>query len=197
MSDIVKITSGTYRGRKIATPGGKTHPMGERERLALFNIIGDEIKDKQVLDAYAGSGALGFEALSRGAKEVLFVEEGHVAMRTIVNNAISLGIPEQEVAFYRGAVGAFYRKFVQGQGAAILPSMAASTETFPKQVDIILADPPYDDFNPEEIRQLAEDYLRDGGLLVLSHPDEAPEFQRFTLEDTRQYAGAHLSFYRK
>ena len=81
--DNLRITSGNYRGRKIATPGGKTHPMGERERLALFNMIGPFIPEAMVLDAFSGSGALGIEALSRGAKHVVFVDIDKKAFETI------------------------------------------------------------------------------------------------------------------
>ena len=55
--DTVKITSGNLRGRTLFTPGGNTHPMGAREKLALFNMISSYLKDATVLDAYAGSGA--------------------------------------------------------------------------------------------------------------------------------------------
>ncbi|MBQ9020315.1 RsmD family RNA methyltransferase, partial [Candidatus Saccharibacteria bacterium] len=65
-SNILRIAAGTYRGRTIATP--KTaHPMGSRERLALMNTLAPYLKNATVLDAFAGSGALGIEALSRGA----------------------------------------------------------------------------------------------------------------------------------
>lgn len=193
----VRITGGELRGRVIDTPGGDTHPMGERERLAIFNMLGKAIEGAKVLDAYAGSGALGIEALSRGADEVVFVDESHVAMRTANMNCMMLGFPEDEVAFYRGSVSAFYKKFVQGKGVAVDPRMAMILETFPKQVDIILADPPYDNFNSKEVSRLANGYLKDGGILVLSHPGEELELPNLTLETSRKYAGARISVYHK
>ena len=195
MEKVVKIISGKFKGRKINTPGGATHPMGERERLALFNMLAEYLPGATVLDAYAGSGALGIEALSRGAKEVLFVEESHVAMRVINENCMALGIEEEEVAFYRGSVSAFFKKFVQGYGTVIDPMMAMAMATFPQEVDIILADPPYDDFNGKEISRLANAYLKEGGILALSHPDEAPNLPGLKLLKTHKYAGAHLSVY--
>ena len=194
---FVKITSGIYKGRKIATPDERTHPMGERERIALFNILGDKVKGAKVMDAYSGSGALGIEALSRGADEVVFVDDSHVAMRTANQNCFMLQIPEEQAAFYRGSVSAFYKKFVKGQGIAIDPRMAMMLATFPKEVDIILADPPYDDFNPKEISRLANGYLKDGGTLILSHPDESPEFPGLEMASTHKYADAHISVYVK
>ena len=61
--EIVRITSGKYRGRALKTPGGATHPMGSREKLALFNMVAGHLPGALVLDAFAGSGALGLEAL--------------------------------------------------------------------------------------------------------------------------------------
>lgn len=193
--DTLKITAGEFKGRKIRTPGGETHPMGERERIALFNMISEHIKGARVLDAYAGSGALGIEALSRGAAEVLFVENSHVAMHTIVENCMSLGLPDEKVAFYRGAVSAFYKKIVRGMGVAALPSAAMVVEAFPKEVEVILADPPYDEFNGKEVSRLANGYLAEDGILVLSHPGEAPEFPGLELLKTHSYARAHISVY--
>lgn len=195
----VKITSGKLKGKKIATPGGETHPMGSREKLALFNMIGEYLPGAQVLDAYAGSGALGIEALSRGAKEVLFVEDSHVAMRTINENCFRLGLRDEQVAFYRGPVRNFYQKFVMHGGTGMVvgsPLMAMAMTTFPKAVDVILADPPYDEFNGKEICRLAKAYLKDGGILVLSHPGDAPDFPGLELISTHQYARAHISVYR-
>ena len=72
----IKITSGKYRGRTIKSPNSKlTHPMGAREKLAMFNMISEYLSGAVVLDVYAGSGALGIEALSRGASYAMFVEK--------------------------------------------------------------------------------------------------------------------------
>ena len=193
----IKITSGIYRGQSIKSPDSKkTHPMGSREKIALFNMLSDYLPDARVLDAYAGSGALGIEAISRGADEVLFVDESHTAMRTIVMNCMSLGLEDEQVAFYRGKASAFYEKIIQGNGIALDAQMAMAAETFPKEVDVIIADPPYDDFEVEDIENLTE-YLADDGVLALSHPGEAPELDGLTLEKSHQYAGATISVYTK
>ena len=71
----LRITGGELKNKEIKSPEDKhTHPMGSRERLALMNIIGPEIKDTKILDAFAGTGAIGIEALSRGASHVTFVD---------------------------------------------------------------------------------------------------------------------------
>ena len=197
MSGEIKITGGDYRGRKIATPGGETHPMGERERVALFNMIMDYVPGARVMDAYAGSGALGIEALSRGARETLFVEKSHVAMRMIAQNCYMLGLRDDQVAFYRGAVSAFYKRVVQEACSSFPQEAAMLLATFPEEVDIILADPPYEFFNSKEMSRLANGYLSERGILVLSHPDEAPEIPRFAILKDKKYAKAHITVYQR
>ena len=166
----IRITSGALKGRKIATPGGPTHPMGERERLALFNMITGDITGASVLDAFAGSGALGIEALSRGANSVLFVEQNATAVKTIRENLANLGL---DAEVFRGKVSAYHSNI---------------------KYDLILADPPYDDFDLTEVSALLP-HLTEDGVLVLSHPDEAPELKGVSLIKSKQYAGARISVY--
>ena len=87
----IRIISGKYGGRLIDTPKTKaTHPMGERERAAIFNSIRNEIPGRRILDAFAGSGAIGIEALSLGASHVDFMEKHPKAIRTIQKNLQTL-----------------------------------------------------------------------------------------------------------
>ena len=168
--DTVIVTSGKYRGRKILTPGPGTHPMGSREKLALFNMLTGKIEGATVLDAFAGSGALGIEALSRGAFKVVFVDNSKKATEVISKNLATLGIKDNfEIikSSVQGTVGSF---------------------------DVILADPPYDNFNITDAEHLTS-LLKNGGIMVLSHPGEAPELTGLTLLKTHQYAAAHLSIY--
>lgn len=170
MKNTVRITSGIYRGRSILTPGEGTHPMGERERLALFNKVMNKINGGDVLDAYAGSGALGIEALSRGASSVIFIEKNPKAARIIRENLKSLGVDAEVIT-----------------GDA---SKFESDKTF----DLILIDPPYDKFTAEALSSLSK-LLKTDGIFVLSHPGEAPKIEDLSLIDSRKYAGATLSFY--
>lgn len=167
----ITITSGKYKGRKIATPGGATHPMGSREKLALFNIV--SVEGLSVLDAFAGSGALGIEALSRGASEVVFVEKNAKACMIISKNLKSLGIKD---------------------GFRVIKSSVSRADL--NEFDVVLADPPYDNFDLTEVESLTK-FVKNGGVLVLSHPDEVPELQGLKLLKTHQYAAAHLSIYIK
>lgn len=172
----VRISGGEFRGRKLKTPGGDTHPMGERERLALFNMLGKDIEDAYVLDAYAGGGTLGFEALSRGAKDVIFIEKNQKACDVICENAEALGIPEAGTPLC-------------GKVEEFLP---ITTDRF----EIIFADPPYDEFNPRIIDAL-KDVLGWDGLMIVSHPGEPTEIDGVTIVKSKKYARARLTIYQR
>lgn len=144
--------------------------MGERERLALFNKVMDKISGGDVLDVYAGSGALGIEALSRGASSVIFIEKNPKAAKIIRENLKNLGA-----------------------NAEVITGDASKFES-DKTFDLILVDPPYDKFTTEALSNLSK-LLKTDGVLVLSHPGEAPEIEDLSLIDSRKYAGATISFY--
>ena len=114
----LRIISGEFGGRIIATSSSyKTHPMGDRIRGALFNMLGD-ISDLRVLDAFAGNGSLGLEALSRGAKEAVFVERDHMAQKilqenipsAIVNDTVNRLSAQYKVQANPRAINLFYMK---------------------------------------------------------------------------------------
>lgn len=171
----IKITSGKFRGRAINSPNLKTtHPMGAREKLALFNMLAEYLPGANVLDAYAGSGALGIEALSRGASYAMFVEKNPRAAAVIRKNLADLGLLEN----------------------AGVSEWDAKNFLPPRDFDIIIADPPYDTFDVRGIENLVK-FLKKGGVLALSHPDEAPEISGLTLQKTREYAAAKISIYTK
>ena len=174
MKNSVKITSGKYRGQEILTPGSGTHPMGAREKLALFNILALDLPGAKVLDAFAGSGALGIEALSRGAESATFVEKSSVAARIIKKNLDKLNLNGQAEVVISGVEKYFNNKYF----------------------DIILADPPYDNFDVAKVQHLIE-LLSTDGILVLSHPGEAPTFDGATLQKTSADAGAKISIYHR
>ncbi|MBQ9018461.1 RsmD family RNA methyltransferase [Candidatus Saccharibacteria bacterium] len=173
---FVRITGGECKGLKIGTPGGGTHPMGDRERLAMFNILGERVKGNFIADIFAGGGTLGLEALSRGAAFVLFIEKNRFACDVLNNNMMDLGLSS-----LNGGVlcGDAYRM------------LATATDRF----GIVFADPPYDEYDPEKIKVIARVVADPSGILVLSHPGEAPEMPGLRLVKTNKYAGAHLSFY--
>ncbi|MBQ6460938.1 16S rRNA (guanine(966)-N(2))-methyltransferase RsmD [Candidatus Saccharibacteria bacterium] len=172
MKNSIKITSGRYRGQEILTPGSGTHPMGAREKLALFNMLAFNLPGAKVLDAFAGSGALGIEALSRGAESVTFIEKSSAAAQIIKKNLDKLNLNGQTEVIVGDAEKYFNNRCF----------------------DIILADPPYNNFDTAKVQHLVE-LLNNGGVLVLSHPGEAPTFDGVTLQKTNTYAGAKISIY--
>ena len=87
----MRVIAGTYGGRTLkAPPGAATRPTSDRVREALFSILGDRVPDARVLDLFAGSGALGLEALSRGADSVTFVDDAPAAIRAVKANLTAL-----------------------------------------------------------------------------------------------------------
>ncbi|MBF1038277.1 MAG: RsmD family RNA methyltransferase [Candidatus Nanosynbacter sp.] len=172
----VKITSGLFRGRELKAPqNGVTHPMGSREKLALFNSLSDKIKDKIILDVFAGTGALGLEALSRGASHVTFIEADKKAAEILKQNTIVLGVFEQ-VRIY---------------------NTKAEKIDFDSPFDIVIADPPYEYFHDlplsvlDRLAKTAREYF------VLSHPsDFDPHAIDAELLSTKAYAGSRITIFR-
>src|SRR4030042_2626238 len=92
----MRIISGTSRGRKLATPRGHTlRPTSDRVKESIFNILGEEVEGKVVLDLFAGTGNLGIEALSRGAKKTFFVERARESLRMIQRNLLQCSFSGQ------------------------------------------------------------------------------------------------------
>ena len=174
----MRIIAGSHGGRTFDSPGThRTHPMSDKMRGALFNILG-ELDGLRVLDAFGGSGALAFEAMSRGALSALVLENDTTAQKTIERNIRALGMGA-EVHLVRAAAGAWLR--------------TNEHETF----DIILCDPPYDDLQPNTLAALAA-RLAPAGILVLSYPTalEPPVFDRLEQIKRQPYGDGQLIFYR-
>lgn len=175
----VRIIAGEYGGRIIdGSSTDKTHPMSERIRNAIFNKIAGELQDAEVLDAFAGSGALGLEALSRGATHATFVDRDRIAQKIIEKNITALG--------------------VEDQSQLIKANVSSWLKTTTKQFDIIFADPPYHDPQLSTVRGLFG-LLKPNGLMVLSYPGrgEAPTETGVVVVDNRSYGNAALAYYRK
>jgi 16S rRNA (guanine966-N2)-methyltransferase len=175
----VRLISGLYGGRTIEGSGSSlTHPMGERIRNAIFNKVGSELAGADVLDAFAGSGALGLEALSRGAKNATFVERDRVAQKIIINNIALL------------QVGA--------QSRLIKSSVSQWVKGANQRFDIIFADPPYDDPQLSTVSVLFG-LLKPNGLMVLSYPGRSETLAELgvVVVDNRSYGNAAIAFYRK
>lgn len=158
--------------------GHRTHPMSEKSRGALFNALGD-IKGLSFFDPFSGTGALAFEAVSRGAKSVLAVELDQNAFTTILSNVKTLELTDQITALRKDA-------------------KSWSRQHKDVQFDVVLIDPPYDDVKYTLLIQLAH-HTKIGGLLVYSLPPKhdfrLPE--NYELLSEKSYGDATLVFYRR
>jgi 16S rRNA (guanine966-N2)-methyltransferase len=175
----LRIISGTFGGRIINSPAGKkTHPMSERVRNALFNSLGSSIEGASVLDAFAGTGALGIEALSRGAKHATFIERDRVAQNVLDENINLLGISQKS-------------KIIKAPVSSWI-----DTYDGPK-FDLIFADPPYHDTQFSTVSKLMG-LLKPGALMVLSRPgrSESPTVPGVVVVDNRGYGDAVLTYFR-
>ncbi|MGE2712548.1 16S rRNA (guanine(966)-N(2))-methyltransferase RsmD [Mycolicibacterium litorale] len=141
---MTRIIAGAFGGRRISVPPKGTRPTADRVREALFSVLDARLDfdGLVVLDLYAGSGALGLEALSRGAARAEFVEQDHRAAGTISRNIADLGV---------GAVAHVRR-------AAVATVLAAGAD---RPVDLVFADPPYD--VPDTAVEAMLDALGTGG----------------------------------
>lgn len=130
---MIRITAGVFRGRSLLTPSSAktTRPTQAKLRQALFNSVQGWLPDANVLDLFSGSGALGFEALSRGATRVVFVEKDRTAVQLIQKNAATLGVQTQIT--------------VLGEGLLAVPEASPVLRRVLQKApfDLILADPPY------------------------------------------------------
>src|SRR3990167_8677607 len=176
----MRIIAGFQKGRQFHEPHGhKTHPMSEKVRGALFNALGD-IEGLTVLDAFAGSGALAFEAISRGAKSVVAIEKDRAAHSVIDQNVKDLKVGDK-VHVVRANAGGW------------------SIHNMEKRFDIVLLDPPYDQPQLNVIQTLVKRHVKPGGLAVLSFPGKvaAPELESLKKVADKNYGDSQLIFYKK
>lgn len=172
----LRVIAGEFRSRHLKTPrGDEVRPTPDRLREALFNVLAPSINDAVFADVYAGSGAVGIEALSRGARRAIFIERSRIAAEVIRENLAALGIDDR--------------------AEVIVKKAAAALEDL--RVDIAFIDPPY---ALEREYQLALTSLSDGRipLVVVQHasrfelPDNSGELRRTR---TLRQGDNTLSFY--
>jgi 16S rRNA (guanine966-N2)-methyltransferase len=177
----MKIVAGELGGRTIAQPKSRSvRPMSEKVRAAIFDVIGS-VEGYTVLDAYAGSGAAGFEALSRGALLAEGIETNPVVAKTIQANEKDLG---------------FGFSYILHQ-ISLETWLASPAQQPPKpHYDLIIADPPYMKLEEDLLEKLAH-YLNPQGILVVSHAGKmtSPVLQSVGLKQHKVYGDSALSFY--
>ena len=174
----MRIIAGTRKGARIFAPKGRdTRPTSDRAREAAFNLIGP-IDGARVLDLYAGSGAMGLEALSRGAETAVFVEDDRDAVRTIQRNLDKLNL-----------LGA---RVVHGDATRFLATDSGA-------YDLVLVDPPYErweQLQPRLARYLPPRLAPDA-LVVLetSSREPEPELAGLTERTSRRYGAARITLF--
>ena len=187
----MRIIGGIARGRKLLTPrkgpdGRTIRPTSARAREAVFNIIGSEVRGATVLDLFAGTGAMGLEALSRGAATAVFVDNNSAAVRLLGRNIDHCGFTDRATVVRRDLARPliFLREFVQAAGFSL-----------------IFIDPPYrHDFGGMILDPLGRaEILAGSGLVIYEHAAEGRlpgETGNLQLVDQRQYGEAGFGFYR-
>jgi 16S rRNA (guanine966-N2)-methyltransferase len=160
---MTRLIAGTAGGRRLAVPPSGVRPTGDRAREGLFNSLGTliDLDGAVVLDLYAGSGALGLEALSRGAAEVVFVESGPRVLPVLRKNLSAVGLPGGRVV------------------AGSVPTVVAGPA--PARFDLVLADPPYATPVAEVVGVLGAltrgDWLAPGAVVVVERSSREEAFE--------------------
>ena len=177
----MRIVGGTWGGRRLTAPrGDSTRPTVDRVREAFFSILGD-VEGLRCLDLFSGTGAVGLEALSRGAAHCTFVEKNTAALRALASNVAALGVPPDRCQILR--------LDVRRAAVRLRPTYG-----------LIYADPPYDLVNDvtSVLFAIMQDNLSPDGIGVIEHRkrDPAPEPPAGLIRnDVRIYGDTALAFY--
>ncbi|HMQ10548.1 MAG TPA: 16S rRNA (guanine(966)-N(2))-methyltransferase RsmD [Oligoflexia bacterium] len=168
----MRIIGGEFRGRRLKGPGSKntfTRPMLDRVRESLFNILSDRVLDTEVIDLCAGTGSIGLEALSRGAKFCLFIEKSSQNVRTISHNINSLQ--------------------VEGRSKIVKGELPKALKQVRQKFDLVLFDPPFALALAEEtVPELIKLNLLNPGAIVVVERSKLSEdlaFSQLSLESKR------------
>ncbi len=180
----MRIISGKLRGRKLQTFKGKDlRPTSDRVRESLFNILGPKPVNASVLDLFSGTGALGIEALSRGAEKAVFLDDSASALAILRKNIDHCALKH-------------CTRVIQWNAGRNLNCLKA----FPHTFDLVFMDPPYRQGLVPLVLQhlLLSQCLAPGALIVAEHEDPplpAIDFSRLTCIDSRRYGRTGLSFF--
>ena len=180
----MRIIAGAYKGRNLKSPPSMhVRPTSDRLRETLFNVIAPCIQDSRFLDLCAGSGAVGIEALSRGASHVTFVDRSRRSCALIESNLALCRVPEDQQVIYCSEAGEFLR------------------QTKSEQWDIIFFDPPYKDDYLKTLKLLGtRNLLSENGLLIVEHHHKNPlpeTVGNLTRTRVLKQGDSALSFYQK
>jgi 16S rRNA (guanine(966)-N(2))-methyltransferase RsmD len=166
----MRVIAGQYRGRVLKNPQGlQTRPTSDRLRETLFNVLAPRLLGSRFLDLCAGTGAIGIEALSRGAAFVTFVDRVHKMCGLVEENLDLLGVPEELTEVVKSDAAEYLRRTGRNEGQ----EWRAGTEPW----DVVYFDPPYDSDYLSVLREFGAyttALLREGGVLVVEHHHKNP-----------------------
>jgi 16S rRNA (guanine(966)-N(2))-methyltransferase RsmD len=170
----MRIVAGSRKGHRIEAPKGTaTRPTSDRVRENTFNLIGP-VDGASVLDLFAGSGAMGLEALSRGAERAVFVESSREACRTIIANLDKLRL----------------------NATVLCADVLRTLGTERGEYDLVLLDPPYDFAGHDRIAPHLPPILAPDGLLVYETPAKVePEIEGLEVRTSRRYGAARITLF--
>ncbi len=175
----VRVAGGRARGVPLVEPRGvRLRPTSGLVREALFNILGSRVQGARVLDLYAGTGALGIEALSRGAAHATFLEGEAACTEAILQSLARTGFA--------------------GQATVLRGRLPGALERLEGEYDLIFMDPPYDDAHREEVLVRLAPMLAPGGIIVFEHGSRYNPPVRpagLQLVERRTYGDSAIAFY--
>ncbi|MHB8170018.1 MAG: 16S rRNA (guanine(966)-N(2))-methyltransferase RsmD [Thermincolia bacterium] len=180
----MRVITGRAKGRKLKAPKGmNTRPTSDRVKEALFNVLGEKVDNARFLDLFAGSGNVGIEALSRGAVEVVFVEQHPQALKVIRENLHLTGLQG-------------HAQVISNDSIRVLDSLGRQEAKF----DLIFVDPPYLKGYENGVLEKVNHHrlLAEGGILIIesSKRDKLPgEVGEIELNRSQHYGDTCLSYY--
>jgi 16S rRNA (guanine966-N2)-methyltransferase len=176
----MRITGGSGKGRRLRVPAGsRVRPSSDKVKQALFNILGEKVRNAAFLDLFSGTGAVGIEALSRGAGRVVFVDDARESLKATRQNIEQSGVEEQ---------------------ATVVPAKAESyLKKTEEQFDVVFLDPPYS-YDQEQLLNLvsASAIVKQDSVIVYEHFKKSKlpeETGRLVLYREAVYGDTVLSFY--
>lgn len=179
----MRVISGTLKGRRLVAPVGlSTRPTADRIKESVFNILGHRVQSKHVLDLFAGTGALGIEALSRGATNAVFIDQTKAALTAIRTNIRNLGLDNRA-------------RVIQWNITKGLSCLASTPATY----DLVFMDPPYEAhaIDPALGALMVCGALAPGACIVIEHSIREPlvcPIAALTITDQRRFGKTLVSF---
>ena len=182
----MRVIAGTAKGRKLKAPRGRTiRPTSDRVKEAIFNMIGTEVVGASVLDLFAGTGALGIEALSRGAEKSTFVDESRKAVSLVDENLRLTDLRDKG-------------KVIKGKVETVIERLVGERELY----NLIFLDPPYRisvTMLSSICQRVADALLAADGLMILEHSSklESPDISGVKNGASKKYGDTAVTVYRK